>query len=64
MIRNKVICFTDAEHKKGTYAPAQALAAGWRLNGARMGNLSQPPCQGSSAVNEFCYILVNILQLQ
>ena len=37
---------------------AQALVAGGRLNLAWTGNLQQPPCQGSSAVNESCYTLV------
>ena len=32
-----------------------ALVAGRRLTRARTGNLLQPPCPGSSAVNESCY---------
>ena len=32
------------------------MAAGGRLNRARTGNLQQSPCQGSSAVNESCYM--------
>ena len=39
----------------------EALAVGERLNLALTGNLQQPPCSGSSAVNESCYSLVYIL---
>ena len=37
---------------------APSLAAGERLKRARTGILPQPPCPGSSAVNESCYTFV------
>ena len=38
-----------------------AMGARERLNREWTGNLQQPPCQGSSAVNESCYTLQYIL---
>ena len=51
------------QHRLAGAAPAPLAGAGNGrggscLNRARTGNLQQPPCPGSSAVNESCYTLV------